>query len=191
MSNTQANRKQQAKILRIVRKIHRTTGIFLFVFFIFISLTGLLLGWKKNSNGTLLPESQKGSTPHLQDWLSLDSLHQVAIRELQQISPDLPTAIKRIDVRQSKGMAKFTFKEHLWEIQLDGATGEVLQVAKRYSDLLENIHDGSVVDDQLGIPNSLFKLTYTTIMGLALLTFSLTGFWLWYGPKRLRKSRKR
>jgi hypothetical protein len=45
------NRKKQAKLLRIFRKIHRTLGASLFVFFIFISVTGVLLGWKKNTGG--------------------------------------------------------------------------------------------------------------------------------------------
>ncbi len=40
-------KKDFAKTLRIVRKIHRTTGVFLFIFFFIIGITGLLLGWKK------------------------------------------------------------------------------------------------------------------------------------------------
>jgi len=40
-------RKSQAKTLRVFRKVHRTTGAFLFIFFFIISITGLLLGWKK------------------------------------------------------------------------------------------------------------------------------------------------
>jgi uncharacterized iron-regulated membrane protein len=31
------------------------------------------------------------------------------------------------------------------------------------------------------------KLIYNTIMGLALILFTVTGFWLWYGPKRMRR----
>ncbi len=40
-------RKKKAKSLRVSRKIHRTLGAVLFIFFIFISVTGALLGWKK------------------------------------------------------------------------------------------------------------------------------------------------
>jgi succinate dehydrogenase/fumarate reductase cytochrome b subunit len=42
-------RQNQAKLLRTFRKIHRTTGAFLFVFFFFVAVSGLLLGWKKHS----------------------------------------------------------------------------------------------------------------------------------------------
>ncbi|MEO0002203.1 MAG: hypothetical protein RL766_2249, partial [Bacteroidota bacterium] len=43
----QKGRQGQAKILRIFRKVHRLTGAFLFIFFFVVSVTGLLLGWKK------------------------------------------------------------------------------------------------------------------------------------------------
>ena len=31
---------------------------------------------------------------------------------------------------------------------------------------------------------------YTTTMKLALVTFTITGFWLWYGPKRMRRNQR-
>lgn len=42
-----SERQKQAKTLRIFRKVHRTTGALLFVFFFVVAITGLLLGWKK------------------------------------------------------------------------------------------------------------------------------------------------
>lgn len=86
-------------------------------------------------------------------------------------------------------MLKFIFKDHPWSIQLDGATGKVLNIGQRRSDWIENIHDGSIVDDFFGIEGKLFKLVYSSVMGLALLGFTVTGFWLWYGPKRMRKKK--
>ena len=49
----------QITILRIARKIHRTMGAFLFLFFFIVAITGLILGWKKNSNGWILQQHQK------------------------------------------------------------------------------------------------------------------------------------
>ncbi|MEL6971659.1 MAG: PepSY-associated TM helix domain-containing protein [Bacteroidota bacterium] len=178
-------RQQQAKILRAVRKIHRWTGATLFVLFLFISITGLLLGWKKDSKGYLLPNTQKGISADASDWLPLSQLQDQAVYYLDSINPALDTKIDRMDVRPSKGIAKFTFKQHYHELQLDLSNGELLSFGKRRSDLLEQIHDGSIIDRRLGW--SFFKLLYTTISGLALLTFTVTGFWLWYGPKRMRQ----
>jgi uncharacterized iron-regulated membrane protein len=182
------NRQQQAKLIRTFRKIHRTTGALLFVFFFFISLTGLLLGWKKHSGGLILPKSYKGTTTDLKDWLPLDSLHQNACKFLHDsVSADISLDLERIDVRKDKGMVKFVFADSFWEVQLDGASGQLLVIDRRRSDFIEKIHDGSILDYYLGTTGGYVKLVYTSIMGLALLTFTITGFWLWHGPKRMRE----
>ncbi|WP_375325063.1 PepSY domain-containing protein [Flagellimonas sp. GZD32] len=180
-------RKKQAKVLRIFRKVHRTTGALLFIFFFIISISGLFLGWKKNSNGYIIPKTQKGTTSDLTQWLPIDSLHTIACTTLhQKVAPDLSIELDRIDMRKDKGSVKFVFFEQYMEIQLDGATGNVLSIGKRRSDFLENVHDGSILDDYLGT-GSFIKLTYTSVMGISLLIFTITGFWLWYGPKQMKK----
>jgi len=182
------NRQQQAKLIQSFRKIHRTTGALLFVFFFFISVTGLLLGWKKHSGELILPKSYMGTSTDLKDWLPLDSLHKNACKILHDsVSANLSFDLERIDVRKDKGMVKFVFLDHFWGIQLDGATGALLHIERRRSDFIENIHDGSILDYYLGTTGEYIKLVYTSIMGLALLTFTITGFWLWYKPKRMRK----
>lgn len=181
------SRKQQAKILRIFRKVHRKTGAILFMFFFFISISGLLLGWKNNSNGIILPKTETGTSTDLKNWLPIDNLHQKAIAVLQDsVSPQLSTTIDRIDIRKNKGIVKFVFEGHYWEIQLDGATGNLLHIGKRNSDFIENIHDGSILDAWFNTSKKPFKLIYTTIMGVSLLVFTISGFWLWYGPKRMK-----
>ncbi|MEH6779554.1 PepSY domain-containing protein [Maribacter arcticus] len=182
-------RQRQAKLLRIFRKIHRITGATLFIFFFFIAITGLLLGWKKHSGGIILSKSYKGISTDLKDWLPIDSLNILANNYLlETISPELSTDIDRIDIRKDKGMVKFIYTEHLWGLQLDGATGKLLHADRRYSDLIENIHDGSILDKYLGTSDNQVKVFYTTVMGVALLIFTITGFWLWYGPKRMRRN---
>jgi len=73
---------------------------------------------------------------------------------------------------------------------LDGSTGRLLSIEKRRSDFIENLHDGSILDKLLGTGGDQVKVSYTVSMGLSLLLLILSGLWLWYGPKRLRKSRK-
>lgn len=182
------SRTQQAKWLRLFRKVHRTTGAYLFVLFLFISLTGLLLGWKKHSGGLLLAKSYQGTTSDLKQWLPIDSLYITACAILRDsVSHNLSTAVERIDIRKDKGMVKFVFADNFWGIQLDGATGKLLHIERRRSDFIEKIHDGSILDQYFNTSNGQIKLVYTTVTGLALLIFTITGFWLWYGPKRMRK----
>lgn len=185
-------RKRRAAILRFTRKVHRTTGIFLFAFFFITAVTGLLLGWKKHSGGTILPKSFSGKSTDPKDWLPTNVLLENANKIVrEQISPDLSLELERIDVRPDKGMVKFVFIEGYWGVQLDCTTGELLHIERRRSDFIENIHDGSILDYLFNTNDEQIKLAYTTIMGTALLTFTITGFWLWIGPKQFRSGNRR
>ncbi|MEW6653109.1 MAG: PepSY-associated TM helix domain-containing protein [Bacteroidota bacterium] len=181
-------RLKQTSLLRTFRKIHRITGAVLFIFFFFVAVTGILLGWKKHSAGLILAKSHQGSSADLKDWLPIDSLHTLACKALHDsVSAALSLELDRIDIRKDKGMVKFVFVDNYWGIQLDGASGKILHIERRRADFLENVHDGSFLDKYLGTSNGQIKLIYTSIMGLALLVFTITGFWLWYGPKRMLK----
>jgi len=62
-------------------------------------------------------------------------------------------------------------------------------IEKRNSDLIEDIHDGSILDRLFGTGKKAM-LGYTTILGVCLFILTLTGLWLLYCPKRLRKMKK-
>jgi uncharacterized iron-regulated membrane protein len=183
MSNT----KEIAHATRTNRKFHRIVGSFLLLFFFIISATGLLLGWKKHSGGIILPKTEQGISSNLKTWLSYDSLNTLAIQALHLTYSDgRSPRIDRIDARPDKGVVKFVFKDHFTEIQLDGTTGKVLAVNQRTSDIIEQIHDGSILDYFSGTQNNQLKLIYTSAVGSGLLVLCITGFWLWYNPKRIR-----
>lgn len=183
--------KEIARSTRLYRKIHRWIGSFLFIFFFVISVTGLLLGWKKHSGGLILPKTETGISTDLKTWLPYDSLHSIAIHALRDSMPEKKSiVIDRIDARPSKGIVKFVFQDHYTEIQLDATTGNVLAVNQRTSDIIEQIHDGSILDFSFGTGSGQIKLGYTTITGLSLLLLTLTGFFLWYNPIRMRLQKK-
>lgn len=184
-------RKKQAKVIRISRKIHRTSAVLLFVFFFFVAITSVLLGWKKHSGDYLMPQTKKGTSSNLDHWMPLHQLDSIAVLVFSKSFTAEPSpVIDRMDVRKENGIVKFTFKNNYKEVQLDGVTGEVLSVGVRRSDFIESIHDGSFLDDYFKTGNGVIKFTYSTIMGLGLLFFTVTGFWLWYGPKRMKNSKK-
>ncbi len=167
-------------------------GSVLFAMFVVVSLTGLLLGWKKHTGGFILPESHRGTSTNPDDWLPIAELcDHAAIIARTQISPDLSLELERIDIRPDKGMVKFVFVEGYWGVQLDCTTGDLLHIERRRSDFIENIHDGSILDYLLKTTDEQVKLVYTTIGGVSLFLFSVTGFWTWFGPKRLRAIRRR
>jgi hypothetical protein len=181
-------RRKSARRIRYFRKIHRQTAVLLFLAFFIMAGTGLLLAWKKNSGGLILAKTESGTSTDLSQWLPLDSLKSAAVSFLHDsISPSLSPEVDRMDVRPAKGIVKFTFIGHYKGLQVDGATGKILKVENRNSDLIEQIHDGSILDFLFGTGNDIFKLIYSTIMGIALLLFTITGVWIWWGPKRMRK----
>ncbi|MDL5048604.1 PepSY-associated TM helix domain-containing protein [Oscillatoria amoena NRMC-F 0135] len=183
--------KEIAKSTRSHRKLHRIIGSLLVLFFFIIAITGLLLGWKKHSGGLILPETERGTSTDLTTWLSYDALHQKALVALTKNFPDQRSQrIDRIDARPDKGIVKFVFKDHYTEIQLDGATGKVLAVNQRTSDIIEQIHDGSILDFLFDTPDGQIKLVYTSMVGCGLALLSFTGFWLWYNPVRIRNKKK-
>ncbi len=177
--------KKQFQTIRLFRKVHKILAIYLFIFFFIVSISGLLLGWKKHSGGIISPKSYIGSTTDLAKWLPIDSLNKLASNILHDsISVNLSTELDRIDIRKELGMVKFVYINHYWGIQLDGATGGLLNLEKRRSDFIENVHDGTIFDKYLGTNKTYIKLIYSTLMGIALLVLNITGFWLWYGSKK-------
>lgn len=179
------NTKKQARLVRAFRWLHRKIAVPLLIFFFIMSLTGLLLGLKKNTG--LLAPTQKGTAPGLAGWIPLDSLEKIAIRTFRDsISAGHPAELDRIDIRPDKGIAKFSFKGNYHGLQIDGVTGRILLVERRASDLIEDIHDGSILDNLVGTDAEQVKVVYTSVMGLSLLLLVISGFWLWYGPKRIR-----
>ncbi len=175
-------RKKIVKRLRKLRVFHRWIGISLAVFLLISATTGILLSLKKDFD-ILQPPTQKGQSANLKSWKSLDELTLIAIQEAQKANPDEENNVDRLDVRPSKGVVKVLFKEGNLEVQLDGATGEVLSVAPRWSDWIESLHDGSIISD-------LFKLISMNMLGWGLIVMIVSGFWLWYGPRRLRRKRR-
>jgi len=185
-------RYMQVTILRIFRKIHRTLGAFLFLFFFIVAITGLTLGWKKNSNGWMLPATMKGSATNLDNWKTTKELLRISDSLLiNKVDKSLSTQLDRIDIRKDKGIVKFLYIDNYWEIQLDGQSGNVLQISQRRSDFFEDIHDGSFLDRYFKTDGEPIKLIYTSIMGISLFLFTVTGCWLWLGPKFIRNKKRR
>ena len=174
-----------------VRKLHRATVAYLALVLLLVASTGIILGWKKNSMGYILPSSHHGISTDMSRWLSFDSLSTIAVAVLHDsVDPKLSTELNRIDARPDYGMVKFVFAHHYKGIQLDATTGKVLNIEQRRSDLVEDIHNGSYFDKLFGIKGEWIKLCYTTLTGVALLLFTITGVYIYLDSWQRRRSRK-
>lgn len=175
-----------AQTTRTYRKLHKWIALPLFTFMLLVGTTGLLLGWKKHIG--ILPKTEKGESSQSREWISIDSIQQIAKNYAKN---ELKTGekIDRIDIRPQKGIAKIVFVEHFTELQIDCKTGKILAVNTRTSDIIEKIHDGSILDMLIQTENEQVKLAYTTSVASGLILLSISGFFLWYNPIRIRKQK--
>lgn len=178
--------KSKVKALRLYRVFHRWLGIPLIIFFFIIGITSILLAWKKKVE--LLPPTTKSQSEIKENWISPAEMISVAQYAMDSLGES--TEVDRIDIRPDKGIAKVTFKTHFSEVQVDGFTGDILSVDTRHSDWIEKVHDGSIID-YYWTGEEGAKLTYSTLTSLGLIFMSISGFYLWYFPKRIRKLKQR
>ena len=163
--------------IRNTRKLHKIIGLGISLFIIISALSGILLAFKKQAD-FIQPGSQKGSSTKVEEFLPIDRLMQISIQKVEKEH----AIIDRLDIRPEKGIAKVLFKDLNWEMQIDLNTGAVLSQQARYSDLIERIHDGSIISEG-------FKLISMSTLGIGLLILCFSGLSLWYGPKLIKNKK--
>ena len=159
----------------LTRKIHYWGAIAAALPVVVIICSGILLQVKKQAAWVQPPERKgSGEIP----GVSFDQIL-AACRAVPESGIRTWEDVDRVDVRPGKGMLKVVAKNR-WEVQLDSATGKVLQSAYRRSDLIESIHDGSWFHD-------FAKLWLFLPAGITLLLLWLTGIYLFLLPIRVRR----
>ena len=117
------------------RKVHCWVSIVAALPLLVVALTGILLQVKKDF-AWVQPTEQAGSGAE-----PAVSFEQIFAACGSRGGVHSWTDIRRLDFRPNKGLIKVTVGDDR-EIQIDAATGRVLQVARRRSDLIEALHDG-------------------------------------------------
>ena len=157
------------------RKLHRWGAILTALPFFIVVVTGLFLQVKKEFEWiqpAAVTGSISGATLPFEQILSIaGNLPELEVEGWKQID--------RLDVRPNKGIIKVR-SINGWEAQLDSHTGEVLKVAKRRSDLIESIHDGSWFFEGA-------KLWIFLPSALLITLLWLTGIYLFFYPYIARR----
>lgn len=170
--------RKVAKSVRRYRTLHKYIGITLAVIVLVSAITGILLAWKKQS-ALLQPPTQKGITTELSELASVKEMVDQVVLAVDSLGLTVEN-LDRLEYRATKGIAKAIFDTGNWEVQIDASNLEILSVAKRHSDWIEQLHDGSIISE-------VFKLISMNVLGIGLLILILSGYWLWYGPKKIRR----
>lgn len=161
---------------RNLLRLHRISGALALLPTLVILGSGLLLQLKKHWSWVQPPERRgTGRAP----GVGLDGLL-AALQGRPELGVQDWADIRRVDLRPERSLAKVLLPGDR-EVQVDLGEGRILSVAPRRSDMLESLHDGSLLGGQAT------KLGVHLPAGLALLVATLTGAALLFprrGPSR-------
>lgn len=171
------------KAQKLLRQIHRWGAIAIAPVLAVMIGAGLLLMLKKEI-GWIQPPTERGQAIAEAPETTLSALFEAA-RAVPQANISGWADLDRFDIKPDKGLAKLVSTSR-WEVQVDLTTLEVLSVAYRRSDLIEQIHDGSFFADPA-------KLYVFFPAGIVLAILLLSGLYLFVLPywKRAENRRRR
>lgn len=157
---------------------HKWVGIVLALWLLLITVTGFLLLLKKKVDW-IQPPIQRDRPGSVEAIISLETLLEVV---LAQQHPDFQTLedIDRVDFRPGHRIFKVIATDHHAEIQVGAISGEVLSVATRRSDLLEQLHDGSFF-------GGLVHAWLMPLLAAGLVFLTGSGLWVWLAPLLRRR----
>ncbi len=165
---------------RLLRQIHYWLSLAIAVPTVIIFVAGIFLMLKKEITW-IQPATASGIVAEQVPEISFEQMVDAARLHPEAQIEDW-SDIDRIDLRVGKGIAKLRSNSG-WEVQVDTNTGEVLNVAYRRSDGIEQIHDGSFFSDAV-------KLYIFLPTGVLLILMWGTGIYLFLLP-RFRKKKKK
>ncbi|MGI8924986.1 MAG: PepSY domain-containing protein [Fimbriimonadales bacterium] len=157
-----------------IRTGHRWVGIIAALFLATIAVTGFLLA-TKDTFGWVKPPTHDGQK--IQGLADVVSVDKAASAAFALNIPELKTCddIDRIDYRPNKNVFKIVSVRGYHEVQVDGKTGKVLNVAHRIDQLAEDIHDLSYFADWM-------HLYWLPVVAIGLITLSITGVAIFVTP---------
>ena len=161
------------------RLVHKWLSIVVAIPLLVVFVTGILLLTKKQFDFIQPPTARgQGSEQTISFRQILSTANSVTQAQISDWSD-----VDRLDVRPSKGIVKIRSKNSI-EIQIDSQTGAILHVAKRRSDLIESIHDGTFFEKRANLWLMLPVATVAIIM-------SITGIIMFMIPYLSKKRRPR
>ncbi len=163
----------------LFRQLHRWGAVLIALPLLVMIGAGLLLMLKKEV-AWIQPPTARGSEAAVPRQ-SFDALFEAAKAVPEAGISDLAD-LERVDLKPDRGIVKFVARSR-WEVQVDTASAEVLHVAVRRSDLIEQLHDGSFFGEWV-------KLYIFLPAASVLFLLWLTGLYLFILPHWKRAERR-
>jgi len=166
-------------LFRILRTVHKWSGIVLAVIFLNLAVTGFLLLQKKNYDW-LQPPTRQGAAGAPADLITMPELFAIVLDQQHPAFTEVAD-IERVDFRPATRVHKVRSRHGHAEIQVDAVTGTVLSVDVRRSDLIEDLHDGSFWGRWL-------HHWLMPVVPVALLFLTASGLYFWLRPHLRQRS---
>lgn len=169
-------------LFKLSWNLHKWVGIGLALIIAMVSVTGFLLLIKKDY-AWIQPPTKRGVEGEVAEFLPLSEVFD-AIYALEHPAFASFDDIDRVDTRPDKRVHKVRSNHDHMEVQVDAITGEILSgPLPRRSDLIEQIHDGSLFGDWAH--GWVMPASAVLLMGLV-----VTGLWIWITPIVKRRRRR-
>lgn len=168
------------------RRAHRLIGVVACVFLFGIAVTGFLLALKREISWMRPTEVPAEPVAAASELVSMETVMN-SVWALNM--PELKTMkdVDRVDYRPKQNVFKVVSKVGYKEVQVDGGTGAVLNVADRNDTFVESIHDMSWFHEAL-------RTFWAPVIALSLATLSASGLYMYVNPilrrRAFRKSQK-
>ena len=159
---------------RSLRTLHKWIGLSACLFLAVISFTGFLLAIKKRAEWLQPATHEGGAVNGPSEVIGMDAMFETARREGGEGFQSFEK-LDRVDYRPDKNVFKVRSEDGLSEVQVDGKTGEVLSVAPRRDQLMENIHD-------MNFFSPLMNAWVLPLVALFLFTLSVSGCVIFFVP---------
>lgn len=125
-------------MIRFFRKCHRWISIFIALPFAITLTTGTILATRGFNSWVQPSYTPIRSTLNISFEKILESARSVPEAEIQNW-----TDVSQIDIRPATGNIRIRAKNTQWEIQIDGATGQITGTGIRRASLLTALHEGA------------------------------------------------
>lgn len=161
-------------MFQFLRRSHRLIGVCAALFLMVIAVTGFLLALKREI-AWMRPTEKDG--PKSESMAEVVDLHTVmaAVYALQLPEIQEIGHVDRIDYRPKDNVFKVVSKTGWKEVQVNGKTGQVLNVADRNDSFIETIHDMSFWHDNA-------RTYIAPVVATALFALSCTGVYMYVNP---------
>lgn len=168
---------------KLLRNLHKVSGLVGSLFLVTISVTGFVLALKAQLPN-VRPATQKGAkierlSEAVHPSVALEAALGVGLPLLAKLDD-----VDRFEYHAGKNVYKIHSVAGYHEVQVDGGSGKVLQVGRRNDQFMEDVHDLSIFHPAL-------REVVLPVIGVVLFFLGVSGVVMYFVPVARRIKHRR